>query len=896
MKQKLLLKTMLLLFALIAGSSSVWADNITFDFEDESAHRTSGSNSYADNSYTENGATITLNYADAITSGSPLSGTANIMGRIAKNTTNSPVVHIGAIGITDRKVTAISYLTKGVGAMTMLVEYSTDNTNWTTLQSLASMPTSATTKSVSELNITGTNLYLRFTVSVSSTTNSNRDFQLDDIVITHVSASDTRAATTVTISGNETARYRDQSATTPSATVKAGETTIDGASVTWSSTETGVATINPSTGAITLVAPGITTIKANYAGDELNYLPSEGSYELKVYGVFDGISALQTANASAPYNNGTGSLAKISFTNAKVTYVSDDNNAYISDEAGYGAQIYKSSGHGFTAGNIINGTVSGVTLCLYTSGATVVKNVSSGSAGLTITDGTVTPLTKTINAVSAANQSMMVKFKNVTYASATPSFTDGVNTIAYKDQFSVNPTLANGGTYDVTGLLIMDGGVLKVAPISADGIESKTTNPTSQWKNGEAALSSITINKAEGTKKYTFETNSDGTVTYESSNEDIATIASDGTISPVGYGTTTITANVAGTGNYNPDSKSFTLKVVDAGVDVIQISNITFESGTGYKNWTSVSGLTTTANYAGQSNKGVEYIQIRKQSPSGVVTTASAGRAKKVSVIWAGTNTNNRKLTIYGKNTAYTSGSDLYGDGKGTELGTITFTTGDTSGELEIDASKNYGYIGISADGAMYIGTLIIEWDEDVVPMSVSDAGWASFSCTKALDFTGTGVTAYIAIEKDASTVTLTPIVKVPANTGIVVNTAAGTYTIPVLTDAADATTGNLLQPWLTAGTPSAGTYYTLAVDGEGKPIFKKSSGGTLAAGKAYLVMPTSAPVLNVNFGDETTGISTLNVERGTLNDNSYYNLAGQRVAQPTKGLYIVNGKKVLVK
>ena len=45
-----------------------------------------------------------------------------------------------------------------------------------------------------------------------------------------------------------------------------------------------------------------------------------------------------------------------------------------------------------------------------------------------------------------------------------------------------------------------------------------------------------------------------------------------------------------------------------------------------------------------------------------------------------------------------------------------------------------------------------------------------------------------------------------------------------------------------------------------------------------------------------TTGIETLNVERGTLNDNSYYMLDGRRVAQPTKGLYIVNGKKVVIK
>ena len=48
--------------------------------------------------------------------------------------------------------------------------------------------------------------------------------------------------------------------------------------------------------------------------------------------------------------------------------------------------------------------------------------------------------------------------------------------------------------------------------------------------------------------------------------------------------------------------------------------------------------------------------------------------------------------------------------------------------------------------------------------------------------------------------------------------------------------------------------------------------------------------------GDET-GISTLTAESWQPTANSqYYNLAGQRVAQPTKGIYIVNGKKVMMK
>lgn len=181
----------------------------------------------------------------------------------------------------------------------------------------------------------------------------------------------------------------------------------------------------------------------------------------------------------------------------------------------------------------------------------------------------------------------------------------------------------------------------------------------------------------------------------------------------------------------------------------------------------------------------------------------------------------------------------------------------------------------------------------DVV--TVTSAGWASFSSSKDLDFTGTGVTAYIAKAKDDQNVTLTEISKVPANTGIVVSAAAGTYAIPTLSDGADDTTGNLLKPWLTAGTPSDSKYYTLAVSG-GNPVFRLSNGGTLAAGKSYLVVSgTAAPSLGVDFGSETTGVSEVRSQKEDVR-GEYFNLNGQRVAQPTKGLYIVNGKKVVVK
>ena len=78
------------------------------------------------------------------------------------------------------------------------------------------------------------------------------------------------------------------------------------------------------------------------------------------------------------------------------------------------------------------------------------------------------------------------------------------------------------------------------------------------------------------------------------------------------------------------------------------------------------------------------------------------------------------------------------------------------------------------------------------------------------------------------------------------------------------------------------------------------TEGATIQPYRAYIQIEqnTVDAARGLSFfidGDETTGISQ--IENGKLNDeNSVYNLNGQRVAAPQKGLYIVNGKKVVVK
>ena len=73
------------------------------------------------------------------------------------------------------------------------------------------------------------------------------------------------------------------------------------------------------------------------------------------------------------------------------------------------------------------------------------------------------------------------------------------------------------------------------------------------------------------------------------------------------------------------------------------------------------------------------------------------------------------------------------------------------------------------------------------------------------------------------------------------------------------------------------------------------SNGFTVRANSAYLSVSLGTGSKDM-FGvdEETNGIST--IENSQLTNGNWYDLSGRRVAQPTKGIYIVNGKKVVVK
>ena len=80
---------------------------------------------------------------------------------------------------------------------------------------------------------------------------------------------------------------------------------------------------------------------------------------------------------------------------------------------------------------------------------------------------------------------------------------------------------------------------------------------------------------------------------------------------------------------------------------------------------------------------------------------------------------------------------------------------------------------------------------------------------------------------------------------------------------------------------------------------FMRSKSGNLSAGKCYLLLQSDFyPETPLLIGANTTGITTLNVDRGILSDDSWYTLDGRRLqGRPTqKGLYVTNGKKMIIK
>ena len=200
----------------------------------------------------------------------------------------------------------------------------------------------------------------------------------------------------------------------------------------------------------------------------------------------------------------------------------------------------------------------------------------------------------------------------------------------------------------------------------------------------------------------------------------------------------------------------------------------------------------------------------------------------------------------------------------------------------------------------------IVEYDAHAT-IAMGSSGIATYSNNSDLNFTSVnGLKAYIASGFNPATgnLTMTRVYEVPAGEGLILKGAADSYEVPY--EETSAYYANLLVgvPTATTVNPTDGSYtnFILANDEvKGIGFYPLASAGEIGPNKAYLQLPTSilpaaSRSLRMVFEDEeeeAMGISSMKAE---VESKPVFDLQGRRVMKPTRGLYIKDGKKIMVK
>lgn len=381
----------------------------------------------------------------------------------------------------------------------------------------------------------------------------------------------------------------------------------------------------------------------------------------------------------------------------------------------------------------------------------------------------------------------------------------------------------------------------------------------------------------------TVTTNSTGAVTYSSSNTGVVTVNEEtGALTAEAVGKAVITANVAADDNYYASAADYTVYVLSDGTGTLANPY-----------------LPTDFRYLAESGE-----------------TASDKWVKGYIVgVW---NSTEKDVKILPNETTGTSNNiglaNTLSEDKGSSCLTVRLNSApdiqqyinlkDNSDKYhqEVYVKGNIGSFTFSSNTVDGMPTPVdFRYGEESLYVTIDAIGYATFSAMRGYALPD-GMDAYTVSSYADRKVTLKKIdeKRVPAFTGVILKGASGTLTANE-TEVSLGSNSMKYNVKAKAMTEIEGDYtnFILVSDGKGGVKFAKVSGGTLAANKAYLQLPTDdvkARELSISFDEgETTGISAALMNNESMN-NEVYNLAGQRVAQPTKGLYIVNGKKYIVK
>ena len=774
------------------------------------------------------------------------------------------------------------------------------------------------------------------TITFAGKQNSKARFFLDDVVITQATTSGGGGETTLTdreLSFGETtsfdAEVGDDTFSAPTLTgVTEGAT--DG--VTYTSSNETVASVNASTGVVTINGMGYAKITASAKADAI-YDAGSASYDIYVYdsGTLEDLKAYITSTTATDIYFNLTTTAVVTGTNT--------SNAFMEDGSA-GIYLYK-NGHGLTAGNSFTGKVK-ATGMLFKDSYELTEFIpanTAGTADIPVTGRTIQYLTDSENAGYKKAESMRVKLTGVTVTSDLTNKMCTIKQNGYSTTLYLNQTdwtVTNGTTYNITGYPTIFNGtwefkVIDEADLKATG-ESKTTATVtfaqesySVQTNGEITVSATT--------------NSTSKIVYSISPEDDNVSIDENTgyiVAGNNAGTYTITATVAENENFTSASASCPLTVTAPAPPSYNVAAPTY-----YKKITSTDELAAGGTYlivCEDENCAIGSISDKKGQPTPITYTAN--NEKGINIIsdiaqaaeyLLEKNSDGSFSLKNGTNYLKAKDADLSNISTVTDnyaKWTVSFNNGNV--ELVCKASETRqiiyrageyntfkNYVTENAANDEYKKVQLYQKVTDLAISTLTN-GYATFVTDVPYAMPkgtcGYAVTVAPHVGVITKTEAYTEGQPVPAQTALLIGGASGTDYYPAVLkeDVAATYTGeNYMEGKRTEEGYTdtqkgvAVYYYKLALNSASKPGFYygAADGAAFQLTKpttAYLAVPQSITPVNgylIDFDGEETGISTISPTNGNAN-GAIYNLNGIRLTQTLrnlpKGVYIVNGKKVI--
>ena len=253
-----------------------------------------------------------------------------------------------------------------------------------------------------------------------------------------------------------------------------------------------------------------------------------------------------------------------------------------------------------------------------------------------------------------------------------------------------------------------------------------------------------------------------------------------------------------------------------------------------------------------------------------------------------------------------TAGKTTVGDNGKAAITTSSIIFKGTNGRNDMrhnEGSSVFSCYDTSKTSEEGVVVFVRETEPATVKANVTAAGWATYATKYPMTFEDGDAYVIVSADDGNNTTTMQKVTSVPANTAVLLKGTSGEATQKTATiisgDAPSAPATNYLHIVEAGETINASSnVYVLANKTEGVGFYPWT-GTALARGKVYMQLPAGAKLgdfyaFGEETGSETNGISSVSTR--SMKQGEFYNLAGQRVSNPTKGLYIVNGKKVIIK